>query len=116
MSDYSKIIEKLKEIDWAPVAEKVMDVISNKTSPDLDELSEEDRLDYAGCVQDVAKLTMALMLTDEADKPTILMELGMVRLSMESMEARNALFSYRKTVEVVGAVLAATIIVALALA
>ena len=116
MSDYSKIIEKLKEIDWAPVADKALDILKNTTSNDLTHLTPEDRLAYEGCVQDIAKLSLALMLTTEEEKPTILMELGFVRLSMESMEARNALFSYRQTVEVIGAVLAATILVALALA
>jgi len=106
----------LKDIDWEPIAEKALDVIRSTNADDLDELTPEDRLVYQACILDMSKLTLLHMMATPEEKERIEMEMNFVRLSMESLEARNALFAYRKTVEVIGAVLAATIAVALAVA
>jgi len=116
MSDYSKIIKKLKEIDWAPMADKAMTIMKSRNSDELDELSDEDRMEYEASLREITKLTLVMVMADESEKAAILLELGFVRLAMESLEARNELFSYRKTIELIGDVLAATIMTAISLA
>lgn len=114
--NYSEITEKLKEIDWEPIAEKALAVLKSQTSNDLSEIPEEDQKEYQDSLLEIAKLSVLHMTANEEEKKVIEIEMGHVRLAMESMEARNNLFAYRKAVEVVGAVLAATIAVALAMA
>jgi len=116
MADYSKITERLKEIDWKPIADKALDVLKDTSSDELTELSPEDRTRYEAAVMDVARLTILHMTANQEERELIENEMGFVKISMESMEARNNLFSYRKTVEIIGAILAATIAVALAVA
>lgn len=114
MKNYSEITEKLKEIDWKPIADKAWSIIQEKSSKKLSNISEEDQGEYQNSLQEIAKLTIAHMTADIKDQEIIEREMGFVRLAMESMEARNDIFAYRQTVEVIGTVFAATLKVALA--
>ena len=114
MANYSEMLEKLKEIDWEPIAEKAMDVLKSQTSEDLTEIPKEDRDLYEQKIMELSKLTMLHITATDKEKTIIETEMGMVKISMQSMEARNALFSYRQTLEVIGIVLAITIRTAIA--
>ena len=109
MKDYSEILGKLKEIDWKPIADKALAVLQDKASKELTNLSAEDRARYEACVQDLAKLSILLLTADEEEKTVLQKEAGFVKVSMESMEARNDLFAYRQVIDVIGAVIASAV-------